>query len=166
MSDPKLEINKVNDPAFWKQRLLDADKMKLLHSSVYQISQHEWDKIEKDHLKLIQEHIKSEDKVLDAGCGYGRLAPYCTNYVGIDLSPDLIERARTLYPDKEFIVGDCRNLPFPDQSFDFAVLISFKHMIIYYLGLPEYEKMEKELKRVAKKLLVLEYTDTNNIEII
>jgi 2-polyprenyl-3-methyl-5-hydroxy-6-metoxy-1,4-benzoquinol methylase len=77
-------------------------------------------------------------RVLDVGCGTGLLAQRLaqdtmSTYVGIDLSPVAIERARRLDLEKaEFIVGNAATFE-PPQAFD---LIIFNE-ILYYLMRPE-----------------------------
>jgi SAM-dependent methyltransferase len=54
-------------------------------------------------------------KVVDVGCGVGALAAelFRRGYwvLGIDLSPEMIDRARSLCPDAEFVVGDMASVP-------------------------------------------------------
>jgi len=58
--------------------------------------------------------IKDGDKVLDLGCGNGRLIETIkdqkTDYLGIDNSEELIKLARVNYPEYRFIVSDILNL--------------------------------------------------------
>lgn len=47
--------------------------------------------------------------VLDVGCGIGMLVPHLsegTDYLGIDIVPELIEKAREHYPERRFSVAD------------------------------------------------------------
>ena len=53
--------------------------------------------------------LRPEQRVLDVGCGSGRLLsglPEGVGYTGIDFSKTLLEIARGKYPDREFILGD------------------------------------------------------------
>lgn len=160
----------VNKIEFWKDRLDQSKKDGYLHYSVYLANPTLWKKINDSHKKVIEEHIKPEDNVLDAGCGYGRLSELFDKYLGVDFSPDFIAEARKLYPHKQFIVGDLKDLPLENGQFDWAVLVSIKNMIVGNLGEDEWLKMQKELKRVCKKLLILEYGEmedyTDTIESI
>ncbi len=78
------------------------------------------------HLKAYEEAAGNAAglDVLDVGCntGYGtlRLVPVARRVVGVDVSPQAIERARLRAPDgsPEFIVTGGGKLPFPDGSFD------------------------------------------------
>lgn len=152
----------IDSIEFWAERLREAKRMKHLHYSVYLANDRWWKKILDAHLKVIREHIKPNARVLDAGCGYGRLSEYFDNYLGVDFSPDFIKEAQILYPNKKFEIQDIRKLPYKDKEFDWCILNSVKHMIIGNLGAEEWKKMEKELKRVCKKLLILEYGETES----
>jgi SAM-dependent methyltransferase len=46
--------------------------------------------------------------VIDAGCGEGYWQPDLPGYVGLDIAPEAIERARSLHPDREYRVHDIR----------------------------------------------------------
>lgn len=153
----------VDKEEFWKERIERAKKSKE-HYSVYITDENDWKRLNKDHEETFKREIKQGDRVLDAGSGYGRSSVYFDNYVGVDFSPDFVELAQEKYPDKEFWVADLKDLPFKDQEFDVAFCVSVKEMIIANLGNEAWEKMEKELKRVSKKLLILEYTDSHEYE--
>jgi ubiquinone/menaquinone biosynthesis C-methylase UbiE len=69
-------------------------------------------------------------RVLDLGCGDGRLAigaaPYAKSVVGLDIEEELIESARRRARDAglnnvRFVVGAGQKLPFPDGSFDVVI---------------------------------------------
>lgn len=147
----------VNSVAFWKDRLNLAKKQGYLHYSVYLANPTLWKLICETHEEIIAKHIGQEDKVLDIACGYGRLAPLFKNYLGIDFSPDFIEEAKRLYPSKDFEVQDATKLPYKDNEFDWGVAVSFKNMMLGNLGEEVWREIEIEIKRVCKKVLLLEY---------
>jgi SAM-dependent methyltransferase len=60
-------------------------------------------------------------EVLDLGCGPGHVGRYLhergLSVRGLDLSEEMVRRARELTPGVLFMHGDMRDLPFPDGSF-------------------------------------------------
>jgi SAM-dependent methyltransferase len=62
---------------------------------------------------------------LDAACGTGRYAEYLAarghQVMGVDSSPDMLDRARARVPQGEFLLGDLHRLPLPDDAVDVAV---------------------------------------------
>lgn len=62
---------------------------------------------------------------LDAACGTGRYAEHLAGrghrVVGVDSSPDMLDRARTRVPSGTFLCGDLHQLPLPDRSVDLVV---------------------------------------------
>ena len=75
------------------------------------------------------------DRVLDFGCGAGRLAnaiaAHAEEVVGIDIAESMIDEANRInrHPDRvRFVAYDGKRLPFDDESFDSVVsLISIQH---------------------------------------
>lgn len=100
---------------------------------------------------LFKKFVKEKDKVLDEGCGNGRLIEVIkdlkVDYTGIDFSERLLELARKRYPNFKFVKGSILDLPFPDNYFDVVFSIAVLHHI------PSKELREKavsEIKRVLK----------------
>lgn len=62
---------------------------------------------------------------LDAACGTGRhahsLAERGHRVIGVDSSPDMLDRARARVPQGEFLLGDLRQLPVEDSAVDLVV---------------------------------------------
>ncbi len=80
-------------------------------------------------------YIRRGDSVLDVCTGTGRLAFLISKRIGnsgsvtgIDINPDMIKRAQEKISSNPgnltFIIGDSRNLPFPDCSID-AITMAF-----------------------------------------
>ncbi|MFC3996935.1 class I SAM-dependent methyltransferase [Nocardiopsis sediminis] len=72
------------------------------------------------------------ERVLDAGCGTGdlagRLAASGADVVGVDASPDMIDRARERFPDLDLRVADLRDLG-PIDGFDAVLSNAVLHWI-------------------------------------
>ena len=89
--------------------------------------------------------------LLDAGCGTGAMLGMfqrdCPdkNYTGLDLSEKMIETANKKHMEGiRFVVGDCEDLPFAENSFDVVTCsMSFHHY-------PNPEKFFKSLHRVLR----------------
>jgi SAM-dependent methyltransferase len=77
-----------------------------------------------DFDKKFVDRFQSGD-ALDAACGTGRYAQYLAGrghrVVGVDSSPDMLDRARARVPSGEFLPGDLRQLPLPDNCVDLVV---------------------------------------------
>lgn len=151
----------VDKVEFWKERI---EKAQQEHFSVYVTTEPAWIKIAEIHKKICDQEIGG--KVLDAGCGYGRASEWFKDYTGVDFSPDFIEKSRSKYPNKKFVLASLKSLPFQDKEFDWVVCVSIRAMIRNYQGHEHWEEMEKELRRVGKKILILEYTEPERYEII
>lgn len=161
----------ILDTEYWRNRLEHSLKGEL-HHAVFRCPLDRWKRIEEKHRQILAKHISPWDSILDAGCGWGRLLNLLqihtefddpmVVYRGVDISPDFIELAKKHHPNRVFYVKDLRNLPLEwRQVFDWAVLISIRPMVIRNLGQGEWDNMEKELRRVARKLLYLEYDEND-----
>lgn len=153
----------VNKIEFWKERIQNALKE---HYTVYVAHEQLWKRINEIHEKILSDIIPKDSKVLDAGCGYGRWSTKFENYSGVDFSPDFLLMAKKKYPNKEFTQAKLEELPFKDKEFDWAFCVSIKKMIVDNQGEEKWLEMEKELRRVAKKVLILEYETPEIYEIL
>lgn len=65
-------------------------------------------------------------RLLDAGCSYGYATRFyaekCSEVYAVDISSELIEIAKSKYPNINFSVASLEKLPFPDDYFDAIVL--------------------------------------------
>lgn len=167
----------VLNPEYWADRLRRADPANL-HHSIFRCPLDRWRAIEDKHRRILdrvlEDYRLTHDRhpsILDAGCGYGRLLTLLPSswsgiYRGLDLSYEFIKLARNNHPEHVFGVGDLRALPYGPEIFDIGVLISIRPMVKRNLGEETWSEMERELRRVCRKLLYLEYDvfDEGSIE--
>lgn len=92
--------------------------------------------------------------VLDLGCGFGDFYGYLTKkrkirlkkYLGIDIHPEMIKRAREKYPEAKFEVRDLLFKAPSKQSFDYVVESG-----IFNLKIPNWHKFTyKTLAKMYK----------------
>jgi SAM-dependent methyltransferase len=85
-------------------------------------------------------------RLLDLGTGPGAMSAVAAGRgarpVGVDLAEGMVERARRLHPELEFVHGDAEALPFVDGGFDAAVAA----FVVNHL--PHPERAAAELRRV------------------
>ena len=87
-------------------------------------------------------------RALDAACGTGRYARYMSELShkvsAVDLSAEMLDRARANAPEAEFKSGSLEALPFPDQTFDLVMCgLALTH-------LSEISRAIAEMARVLK----------------
>ena len=84
-------------------------------------------------LKELGNYAQPGDKILDLGCGSGRLFAVLKDkqveYVGVDNCEKLIKISQKDYPGTRFITTDGLNLPFSADSFDKIYCIAVLHHI-------------------------------------
>jgi tRNA (uracil-5-)-methyltransferase TRM9 len=79
---------------------------------------------------FLSKFVEEEDKVLDIGCGNGRLKDVVSaDYTGIDFSEKMIEIAKQRHPGTKFITTRPFQFPFEDKNFDKAFCLSVLHHI-------------------------------------
>lgn len=165
MNTPKTRTDPIEDTDFWKRRIERADAVGVENYSVYILNENAWHAIAHKHRQIIEKEC-TDKKVLDAGCGYGRACEWIEDYTGVDFSPDFIARAQKKYPDRKFLVANLKALPFADNEFDIAIAISMRHMVLKNLGEDDWNAIAFELKRVAKRVIVLEYLEPDTFDVL
>jgi SAM-dependent methyltransferase len=111
-----------------------------------------------EDIKPLSDFTLNGERILDVGCGNGRLLQIFKdieiNYTGVDISENLIKEAKSHYPNSSFYVYDALRLPLQTNSFDKVYSIAVLHHI------PSRQlrlKFLKEAKRVLRQdgLLIL-----------
>lgn len=102
--------------------------------------------------KFIQKHIMNLNDgaiVLDAGCG---LSAWLTqeiekkiSYIGIDCQEEAIQYCKTVFPNREYEIGDLYNIQYEDNFCDAVVM----REVIEHFKIPE--KAIDEVWRVLKQ---------------
>jgi SAM-dependent methyltransferase len=101
-------------------------------------------------LALIQEQAAAE-QILDIGCSRGWLEKTLegsgtARVVGIEPSPEVIARARALYPSGRFEVASVLSLPFENDTFDGVVMLE----VLEHIPRNTEAEAFRELRRVMK----------------
>ena len=132
--------------------LRKAYKILAENKNTYNEVAEEFDQTRKKYSSVIEElktYIKEGEKVLDLGCGTGRLYEIFRgkniDYTGVDFSERLVQIARSKYGER-FVVGDILNLPFPEKNFDSVWAIASLHHV------PK-KKFRKQAVNQIKKVL-------------
>jgi ubiquinone/menaquinone biosynthesis C-methylase UbiE len=104
--------------------------------------------------------------VLDIGCaagGFYKVFKYLEptiSYTGVDISPEMIKKARILHPGLPFHVSRGNELPFNAQSFDVVFCSGALHMTL------DWREVLKEGWRVTKKYFVFDVRLTEKSQTI
>lgn len=110
----------------------------------------------KSIVKLFADQIKTGERILDFGAGDGQIANYISKHFEVDLSlVDIVDYNRTKL---KLTLFDGKHLPFKDDSFDSVLVIFVLHHSDHQM------EILKEIKRVSKKIIIIEDTPKNWIE--
>lgn len=153
----------IMEESFWRERLRQAKEFGELHRSVFHVTQAGWDEICERHRSELAS-TPPNASILDVGCGYGGLldllpATWRGEYVGVDISPDLIAEARRLHPDRKFVWHDMRWRWRLRTHYDIAIMRSMRQMIRGNMGEEVWEKIQKNIEAASTSQIYLEYGD-------
>lgn len=122
---------------------------------------------------FLTKYIPKGGKVLDFGCGYGRLTKLLVEYgydvIAVDISKPLVDKAKKLCPDAKYRVLSLQEYdPEPDGPFDGILILAVIENII---SLKERKDLVHKVSRSLKKggVLILEtfiYDERNNKQYI
>lgn len=131
------------------------------HSGIYEMCKY-------DYPKIIDELKKMDfNDVLDCGCGTGPMIEIMQEnypdkkFTGLDFTPQMIAKAKEKnIPNAQFVVGDCENLPFEDNTYDVIICTnSFHHY-------PNPQAFFNNVYRVLRKngrLILRDYTASSAV---
>lgn len=90
--------------------------------------------------------------VLDVGCSWGYVLAHLDGKAGVDINPHLLDMARLLAPQREFICADARTLPIVDNAYDTVILAE----TLEHLTWPDGVVMAVgEAKRIARQKVLV-----------
>ncbi|PHR46186.1 MAG: hypothetical protein COA32_11555 [Fluviicola sp.] len=110
---------------------------------------------------FLQKHIESTSKILDFGCGYGRLSNEFYhngfhNIIGVDNSKRMIDRAKQLNSQVNFMHLSLPSLPFENNTFDLICLFAVLTCVPIE---QDQQTLISELKRVLRPNGILYVSD-------
>lgn len=133
----------------FKKTVYDSDEGYDLYAGNYDEKLDYLDSFEKRKLDDFFRDIKGK-KVLDIGCGTGRIIPDLlekeAKVTGADVSTEMLKIAVKKFPNSTFVKADIRELPFKDDSFDIVI----SAFVIVHLKQCELEEAFNEVYRVLK----------------
>jgi len=118
--------------------------------------------IRKRELEVIKQVLQAKRPklILDYGCGGGWLSLLLLRWgfdvVGMDVSRNMVNGAKLVCHEAEFIVCDAMRLPFRDEVFDFLIGIS----ILHHLNL---KNALNELKRISLARSLFLFMEPNSL---
>lgn len=122
----------------------------------------------KDYPDILEELEREEFMdLLDAGCGPAPMISLLVekypdkHYTGLDLTPAMIEQAKKKnIKNATFVVGDCENFPFDDNSFDAIICsMSFHH----YPNPQDFFESVKRCLRPGGRLILRDMTTDSKV---
>ena len=131
------------------------------HAGIYEMCK-------KDYPDILAELEKESFRnLLDAGCGPAPMISLLSekypdrHYTGLDLTPAMIEHAKKKnIPNATFVVGDCENFPFENNSFDAIICsMSFHH----YPNPQAFFDSVKRCLRPNGRLILRDVTSDNKV---
>lgn len=114
-------------------------------------------------LSWILSKLVPGDSLLDVGCGDGRLAsriaPGCSLYVGVDLSPSALQKARQRLPRRfRLLLGTLQDV---EGSWDWVLMKD----VLQHLPWSEVHRLVADARRKARKgVLIVEDSPADRLE--
>ena len=133
-----------------------ADVYETGHAGIYEMCKEDYPYIAGELAK------ETYNDLLDCGCGTGPMISLLyendpsKHYTGLDITPRMIEvgKAKNL-KGVDWVVGDCENLPFADNSFDVIICSNSFH---HYPNPQAFFDSAKRVLRPGGRLILQDYT--------
>ena len=107
------------------------------------------DLVQKDDVRRLLRPASAGQTLLDVGCGTGHWSAFFVGMAykvtGIDVSPAMVEVARSAAPECTFRVADAHQLPFDDETFDVVASMATLEF------LPDQATAIREMARCARE---------------
>lgn len=120
-----------------------------------------WGRVDQKHIGLISKYLNGST-ILDMGCGLGtttnQISSMGYHCIGIDYDSETVEYCKKKYPESNFQVANAEQLPFDDRYFDTIILRDALH---HFYGEADFDKVKKEILRVAKNNARIIFFDPN-----
>jgi len=104
---------------------------------------------QKEYLKMAGEG----NMIVELGCGMSPFLNVAKNMFneawGVDFSYKTLEEANKKFPDVKYLMSECTDVPFPDNTFD----VSVAGELMDHLDKPN--KLAEEMARITKKKIIL-----------
>ncbi len=158
-------MNSIKNTAQAKKHITEYyDDISIIYNDLYndRLSLAENEKVKRMIKDLMPD---TSAKILDLGCGDGLatdMIPW-ENYVGIDISPEMIYLAKKNKPSVRYQIADMEEMPFKDCSFSYVISLfgSFSHSL-------DPSRTIKEIQRVLKpggKFFIMTYSQYSLINL-
>jgi ubiquinone/menaquinone biosynthesis C-methylase UbiE len=154
------------DPATSYSKLVSDLKVKHPYDEAMRLAVGgEFEQVGRIEVELLRScGLKSDDYLIDVGCGSGRLAKplsadHTGKYLGTDISPELLDYARELVGRRDWRFEVATGLTIPEQDGQ-ADMVCFFSVLTHLLHEESYSYL-MEAKRVLKpgKKIVLSFLD-------
>lgn len=138
-------MNEKSTKEYWNERVRNADN---LQDAVYVHQDFE----QFDHRTRMMLALFQDKRVLDIGCGWGRLSEQFKgkDYSGVDFSEEMIAKAKELYPDKFFQEWDMAENKM-NEKFD----VVFECMCLSSFEMTS-EQFKEKFKHLADIIVTIE----------
>ena len=103
-------------------------------------------------MELLKKYLTPSSRILDFGCGYGRILQELKkngflNLVGVDIAENMIEIAKANLPGIDFKTNVGTDIPYDDSYFDCVIAAA---VLTCIPGNDDQKRLVAEIKRVLK----------------